>query len=145
MSDVYRICSQCGKRMNEIDHRFCPDCGADSHADLSVPESSLAIAATKAALPILVGTVSLALRFGLKLLQSRAAISAAQNASTLSRFSASLATNNASTLSTDSGSGKSNISKQGRRRIHIRTAWSMGDSNGNWRKGQSEHIIDIDE
>lgn len=139
MSDVYRICSNCGKRTSEIERRFCPDCGTDSHAELAVTESSLAFAASKAALPLLVGTVSLALRFGLKLLQSRAALSAAQNASTLSRFSAP------SAKSVPTVSSESSISKQSGRRIRIRAAWSMGDSNGNWQKGQSEHIIDIDE
>ena len=131
MSNVYRICSSCGKQTNELERRFCPDCGADSHAELAVAQSSLAVAAGKAAVPLLVGTVSLALRFGIKLLQSRTAISALHNANKVP--------------SLNSKSSESGLSKQNGRRIHIRSAWSISNSDGNWKKGKSEQIIDIDE
>lgn len=139
MSNVYRICPKCGSRTNEIERRFCPDCGSDSHAELSINESSLTVAASKAAVPLLVGATSLALRFGWKLIQSRVAMSAVHNANTLSRISSP------SSKVDRADSGNSTVPKRSGRRIHIRSAWAVGDSKGNWQKGESEQFIDIDE
>jgi hypothetical protein len=36
------------------------------------------------------------------------------------------------------------VQTQSRMKIHITTAWVVGDSNGNWREGRSEQTIEIE-
>jgi len=140
MSIVYRICPKCGSRSNETASRFCPTCGADSDTELALNESSLSVVASKAALPLLVGVTSFALRFGWKLLQSRVSMSAPHNANTLARVSSA----RISSRQPKSELDNTHSTGQPSRRIRIRSAWITGDSDGNWQKGESEHTIDID-
>lgn len=143
MSTVYRVCPKCGNRTDEIAIRFCPACGADSDTELALSESPLSIAASKAALPLLVGVTSFALRFGWKLLQSRARISAPYHkANTVARVSSKQPKNERADV--DDAHSISQPNRQPRRRIRIRSAWTAGDSDGNWQEGESEQIIDID-
>ena len=36
------------------------------------------------------------------------------------------------------------VQSQSRMKIHITTAWMVGDSSGNWREGRSEQTIEIE-
>src|SRR5258706_16414510 len=78
MSEIQRICAQCGKS-GALEARYCPHCGYDAQAGLPAPRNTLPVSIGKAALPILAGVASLALRAGWKLLQSRLAQSAIDN------------------------------------------------------------------
>lgn len=138
MSDIYRVCPKCGGRSNETTYRFCPTCGADSDLDLAVPDSSLISTASKAALPLFVSVTGVVLRFGWKLLQSRMAASALHNTSPITKSSQRASSQSASPQS-------ASPTKRAGRRIHIRSAWTMRDSKGNWRREDSEHIIDLDD
>ncbi len=68
MSDVKRICPQCGEAF-PLDARHCAHCGYNMDAALPVPQSSLPELVSKAAVPVLVGAASLAVSMGWKLLQ----------------------------------------------------------------------------
>jgi hypothetical protein len=37
------------------------------------------------------------------------------------------------------------IQRRPRRTIRIRSSWAVGDANGVWKKGASEHIIELDD
>jgi len=89
----------------------------------------------KAALPILAGAASLALHAGWKLLQQRLLTTATQ--------SAPLQTTTAKAIR----SRPQAITPQSRARrtIHIRSSWTVGDANGNWRQGSSEHMIEFED
>ena len=129
MSDVQRICPQCGQGA-PLNAQFCPHCGYDHDAALPAPQNTLPATIGRAALPVLAGAATLALRGGWKLLNSWLAQNAAQPPqprpeSTVQRE--------------ERPKGKA------RRTIHIRSSWTVGDSRGNWQQGSSEHHIDLDD
>lgn len=132
MSEITRICAQCGKQ-GALDARFCPHCGYDTQAGLPAPQSnSLPMVIGKAALPILAGVASLAVRAGWKLLKERLLQPPSQSTRTVAQPLAPRPT-------------APPAPRQARRTIHIRSAWAVGDANGVWRRGSSEHTIEIDE
>ncbi|MEZ4861048.1 MAG: zinc ribbon domain-containing protein [Caldilineaceae bacterium] len=128
MSEVQRICTQCGQA-GPLNARYCAHCGYDTEGALPVQRQNLPAVVVRAALPILAGAASLALRAGWKLLQNRLTTAAAESTSTALR----------TTPAPAAAPAKS------RRTIHIRSAWAVGDANGNWRRGESEHVIEIDD
>jgi len=89
----------------------------------------------KAALPILAGAASLALRAGWKLLQQRLA-TAADRAVTPAAHQP---------LSKAAAANQPAAPAKPRRTIHIRSSWAVGDARGNWRQGTSEHTIEIED
>lgn len=141
MSKIQRICEQCGES-GPLEARYCPHCGYDSQGSdphaLPVPRKQLPMALSKAALPILAGAASLVLRAGWKLLQQRLATTtpeeAAQALSNLARRPAA-----------PPQPAPQPATRRPRRTIHIRSNWAVGDANGVWRQGSSEHTIEIDE
>jgi hypothetical protein len=129
MSEIQRICVQCGQT-NPLETRYCARCGYDSQGALPAQRTSLPAVIGSAALPVLVGAASLAVRMGWKLLQSHLA----QNAAPQSPHAAPLASR-----------AEVTAAPRTRRTIRIRSTWSMGDANGVWRQGASEHIIELDD
>ena len=127
MSNVTRICTQCGHG-NAMDARYCAQCGYDSQSNLpAVPQVNLPALVGKAAVPVLVGAAGLALSAGWKLLNGLLTKPSPPTAQPIQlKKAAPLAT-------------------QGKRTIHIRTSWAVGDSRGNWQQGTSEHRIEFDE
>lgn len=127
MSQVQRICGECGGT-NPVEARYCAHCGADSQAALPAPRTSLPVAIGQAALPVLIGAAGLAMRAGWRLLQSKWARDLAQQA---------VAPRPAQPPATEPARPK--------RTLHIRSAWAVSDGQGNWRRGVSEHTIELDE
>ena len=127
MSDVSKICPQCGSS-NTLDARYCARCGCDTQSSLPALQNNLPLVLSKAAVPVLAGAVGLAASIGWKLLQgllnqtARPPINVARSESTAIQPAA----------------------QTPRRTIHIRTAWAIGDSSGNWRRGESEQTIEFD-
>ena len=67
MSDVSKICPQCGGG-NALDSRHCAHCGYDTQAALPMIPANLPVVLSKAAVPVLAGVAGLALSVGWKLL-----------------------------------------------------------------------------
>jgi hypothetical protein len=67
MSDVSKICPQCGSG-NALDTRFCAHCGYDTQSALPMVQGNLPMVLSKAAVPMLAGVAGLALSVGWKLL-----------------------------------------------------------------------------
>lgn len=139
MSEVQRICPHCGEA-GPLAARYCPHCGADSGAALPAPQSSFPLALTKAALPILAGAASLALRAAWKLLQSRMTATVTDQALHSLRTA-----RNAQPPAPATPPAVVSTSQRPHRTIRIRSAWSVTDGNGVHRSGVSEHQIEIDE
>lgn len=135
MSEVQRICSQCGEA-GPLAARYCPHCGNDREAMLPIQRSNFPLVLGKAALPLLAGVASLALRAGWKLLQSRVASNVTERAVESWRA--------ARTPQPLARPTQPPVAKP-RRTIRIRSAWAVTDGNGVRRSGVSEHQIDIDE
>lgn len=135
MSEVQRICPHCGEA-GPLTARYCPHCGADSQAALPAPQSNFPLALTKAALPILAGAASLALRAAWKLLQSRMTASITEQAVHSLRSARHPQPPAPTTPLTP---------QRPHRTIRIRSAWSVTDGNGVHRSGASEHQIEIED
>jgi hypothetical protein len=135
MSEVQRICAQCGEA-GPLAARYCPHCGADSQAALPAPRSTLPLALTKAALPILAGAASLALRAAWKLLQSRMSATVTEQAVQSLRTARS--------AQPPAPLAQAPVHRP-HRTIRIRSAWAVTDGNGVRRSGVSEHQIEIDD
>ena len=134
---MYRICPHCGKG-SSVEARHCAHCGADTQADLPIAQRNLPVSLAKVALPVLVGAASLALRAGWKLLQNYLAQRADQPPAPqpITRTTAQ---------PVKAQSEKVQPAKRPTTRIHIRSTWAVGDANGLWRQGSSEHTIEIEE
>ncbi len=98
----------------------------------------------RAAVPVLVGAASVALRIGWKLLQSRWAQEAAERAVEAALQKAQQAPAEPTQQSPD-GRRADVVESRSGRTVTIRSAWAVGDTNGVWRQGFSEHRIDLDE
>ena len=131
MGTVQRICENCGEG-GPIEARYCPHCGHDSQATLPSSVNNLPMIIGKAALPILAGAASLALRIGWKLLQERLE-------------STSLSQSTSGRSSTPTVPSQPSAPSRPRRTVHIRSTWAVGDANGIWRRGSSEHTIEFDD
>ncbi len=127
MSEVMRICTQCG-RGAPLAARYCPHCGYDAQAGLPVPSSpNLPAVIGRAALPVLVGIAGMAARAAWRLVQQRLAQPPAQAPAAPARRAGS------------------EVAPRPRRVIRIRSAWATGDVNGVWQQGMSEHTIELDD
>ncbi|GIV79828.1 zinc ribbon domain-containing protein [Litorilinea aerophila] len=139
MSNVRRICPQCGQD-SSLDARFCVRCGYDHEAALPARGNSLPAVVGRAALPVLAGVTSLALRAGWRLLLRKLN----------QRVSAPLSPQGAEASSTQVPARARPMPPQPaeprrRRVIHIRSTWAVGDAQGVWRQGSAEHTIEIEE
>jgi hypothetical protein len=135
MSNVQRVCPQCAAA-GSLNARYCAKCGYDFEGELPALASKLPLALGKAAVPVLVGAASVALRLGWKALQSRWAQAAAEKAVDVALHK---------TQSPPAPRPADAVERRPRRTVTIRSAWSVGDANGVWRQGYSEHRIDLDE
>lgn len=144
MSEVRRICAQCGAAV-ALDGRFCSGCGYDFENALPVSESNLPVALGKAALPMLVGAAGLMLRAGWKLAQSEWAKETARNVLDLAFNRAAQPPAPPPVQSAAQPPSAAAASSRPRRTIRIRTNWAEGDANGVWRRGSSDQTIEIDD
>lgn len=127
MSEIQRICPQC-QAGSPLDMRYCPRCGYDHQAELPMRQSSLPATVGKAAVPVLMGAATLVLRAGWKLLSSR------------------LSATEPLRVQPPAPAPRQEVAPRTTgRRIRIRSSWAIGDANGVWRQGSSEHIIEFDE
>lgn len=136
MSEIQRICAQCGKN-SPLEARYCAHCGYDTQAGLPAPRNTLPVSLAKAALPVFAGVASLAIRAGWKFLQSRMAQAAIQSAA-----------DNVIPIpkaTTPAPQTTQPAPQRARRTVHIRSSWAVGDANGVWQKGNSEHTIEFDD
>lgn len=129
MSQIQRICPQCTGSA-PVDSRYCPHCGYDAQAQLPVQQNNLPAAIGRAALPVLAGVATLALRTAWRLLNDRLAEQALKTAEPPQR----------PTVQRDAPP-----KRRSGRSVHIRSAWTIGDGKGNWQQGASEHTIDFDD
>lgn len=129
MANVQRICDNCGES-GPLEARYCPHCGYDREATLPAPTRNLPMVIGKAALPVLAGAASLALRVGWKILQQRlnAPPTVTAAPTEVARPPQSVPT-----------------STRPRRTVRIRSTWAVGDATGRWQQGSSEHIIEFDD
>ncbi|MYC94505.1 MAG: hypothetical protein F4X14_05990 [Caldilineaceae bacterium SB0661_bin_32] len=126
MSEVFRVCPNCGQNV-AMAARHCGECGYNAQGGYPLEgRNTLPEVVAKVGLPVAAGLAGLALRAGLQLLQKQLPALAG---GALSR----------SAPPTQSRKG------QGRRSIHIRSKWSVGDRNGVWRSGEEEHTIEVDD
>jgi hypothetical protein len=144
MSEVQRICPQC-TTAGPLSARYCARCGHDFEGELPAPQNNLPVVLGRAALPVLVGAASVALRLGWKALQSRWAQEAAERAveAAIGKTQQQPATPPTQGQPVERPSHA--VQSRSRRTVTIRSAWSVGDANGIWRQGFSEHQIDFDE
>lgn len=143
MSDVQRVCPQCAAA-GPLTARYCARCGYDFQGELPVPQNNLPVMLGRAAVPVLVGAASVALRIGWKVLQSRWAQAAAEKAvdAAIHKIQSSPAP---SPQQSPAPRPTDVVDLRSRRTITMRSAWSVGDANGVWRQGYSEQRIDLDE
>jgi len=134
MSDVSRVCSQCGGKV-ALDSRFCGRCGYDTIAGLPAEQRKLPMQLAAAALPVAAGLASWAVRSGWKLLRARLEDMASNTPAVVDP--------------TAPASRRAGPAQQERRRpkhtIRIRSTWAVNDGKGVWRQGAEEHIIDFEE
>ncbi len=123
---VHRVCPQCGGNV-ALDARYCPHCGVDTRAGLPMERSALPAHLGRAALPVAAGLAGFVLRAGWHLLRRRL-FRLGEQAGSPSR-----------------GPVPTPLARQGRRVLRIRTWWAVGDANGLWRQGRTEHIIELEE
>jgi hypothetical protein len=136
MSEITRICSQCGQS-TAIETRYCPHCGYDSEAGLPAPRAAnLPVIISRAALPVLAGAASLAIRAIWQLAKSRLTAAAVDHTAHLAAKPKPVAP----------PAAPDNISPTQRpgKTIHIRSSWAVGDANGIWQQGVSEHTIKVE-
>jgi hypothetical protein len=126
MSEVNRICSQCGGNV-PLQTRYCGTCGYDTSSGLPVHRTNLPATVGKAALPVVAGLAGLALRTGWKLLQAQLTQMATRQAQTAPLARQEPPARHSQTV------------------IRIRSKWIVGDGKGNWKQGSEEHTIEIDE
>lgn len=106
-------------------------------------QQNLPMVIGKAALPVLAGVASLALRAGWKLLRSRLAQEAAQNAIQVGASKAATSLVNAAKNAPAPATQSDPVPKV-KRTIRIRSTWAVGDANGIRQQGSSDHTIEID-
>lgn len=138
MSRVERVCVQCGAG-NPIEARYCAHCGYDnqegSQAALPAQRTNLPAVIGQAALPVLFGVASLAVRVGWKFLQNRMAQSA------VPKVQQPLAPQPRQEVTRPDVT----LSRRAKRTIRIRSAWAINNGDGIWRQGTSEQTIEFDE
>ena len=143
MSDVQRVCPQC-TAAGPLSARYCARCGYDFEGQLPALQNNLPVMLGRAAVPVLVGAASVALRIGWKVLQSRWTQAAAERAVDAAIHKVQ-STPAAAPQQAPAPRAAEVVDPRTRRSITIRSAWSVGDANGVWRQGYTEHRIDLDE
>lgn len=143
MSEVQRICPQC-TAAGPLNARYCPACGYDFEGSLPAIQSNLPVVLTTAAVPVLVGAASIALRLGWRALQGRWAREAAKKAVDVAINKVQSTTPHPDSAPTVRQQTDIEQTRH-RRTVTIRSAWSVADSNGVHRQGFTEHRIDLDE
>ena len=140
MTNVNRICPGCGQP-SPLDAHHCPNCGYDHEAGLPVPQRNLPATIGKAALPILAGAAGLAVRAVWKLVQNRLTQDAVY------RVATNVTSPNAKAPIKPVAAEEpiTVAASRPKRTIHIRSSWAVGDANGMWRQGSSEHTIEFDD
>ena len=134
MSDVQRICPECGGG-SPMHAQHCPDCGYDSQSGLPMQRTNtLPVTLSKAALPVLAGAAGLALRAGWRLLQGRMTTAIAQQTADQA-IQVPPATRQPDEIQ----------ARRPRRTVRIRSTWAVGDARGAWQQGSSEHVIEFDD
>jgi len=136
MSSVTRLCSRCSYG-NPLETQFCGRCGADMQAShLPVArDNNLPALIRSAAMPVLAGITTLAVSAGIRLVQG------------LMRQALAAATQTAPASTALQRNAPAEVVPVARRNrtIRIRSSWAVTDGQGNFRQGQSEHVIDLDE
>ena len=132
MSTIYRVCPECGEQ-SQLEAKHCAHCGFNHEGGVPALQKNLPLVMGKAALPLLAGALSLAARAGWKLLQGRIEQSAPQ----------ARTPRNHAPVATTSDADSAPLTP--RKVIHIRSSWAIGDAAGTWRRGSSEHTIEIHE
>jgi predicted amidophosphoribosyltransferase len=136
MNEITRICGQCGKS-SPLDAQYCPHCGYDTQGNLPVASSTgLPATLRTVALPLVAGVASLAMRAAWKLLRSRFTHQLAQQA---------MMTVAARQVQPLKPQVDQTPARRLRRTIRIRSAWTVGDANGTWRQGTSDHTIELED
>ncbi len=128
---ITRICVAC-KNDVAIADQFCPTCGADTQSALVVGENHSLWQKAEQSLPVILTLAVVLLRVGFRLGQAawfRQALSLWAKGSR----SAEAAPNS---LQRKTGEKKS-------RRFHIRSRWTIRDSQGREHQGTEEHLIDV--
>ncbi len=139
MSNIQRICPSCGAS-GPVSAQFCERCGqnfehrASSGSTLPVRRSSLPAVASTAALPLLAGAASLALRAVWRLLQAH-----------LREQNAQVAPRQGKAQTAITPASPQPPAPSGRRTIRIRSTWVVGGPDGVYRHGASDHTIEIDD
>lgn len=129
MSDTHRICPACRNAI-AIEDPFCPACGLDTQSELA-PRAPTGLRARDTALPILLAAGAVVLRTGIALARNPWVQNLVKRAVGRSRPPAQAA------RTPDQSPDRS------RRRIHIRSRWTVRDERGHRRQGAEEHIIDL--
>jgi hypothetical protein len=135
MSDVSRVCAQCGGKV-ALDSRFCGGCGYDTAAGLPVAQRNVPAQIATVALPVAASLAGWAVRAGWKLLRSRLEEMAKNPPAVAAQRPAPVPR---SIVPVPEADGRA------KRTIRIRSTWAVGDGKGVWRQGAEEHIIDIEE
>ena len=140
MNNVSRICPQCSSN-TPLDSRHCPQCGYDTQTGLPMQtQTNLPVLIGKAALPVLAGVASLALRLGWKLIRSRMA----QDALHYGARKAASSIMNAAKAPPAAQPG-TNVAAKAKRTIRIRSTWVVGDADGIRQQGASDHTIEFED
>ncbi len=128
MSEVFRICPNCGQNV-AMAARHCGECGYNAQGGYPLESrNTLPEVVAKVGLPVAAGLAGLALRAGLQLLQKQ-----------LPALASNALSRSAPRPPAQSRRGRSS------RSIHIRSKWAVGDRNGVWRSGEEERTIEIDD
>lgn len=162
MNKIYRLCAHCG-RNGPIEADHCPHCGYNRLKESDIPknafdnpkdhlpakQNSLPAKLAKAALPVLVGAAGIAARAGWQLIQSRLTAAAHQQSIDKTLYPnksghSPLSRKQQSTQGDVARNAAQSIDRRPRHTIHIRSQWAVGDANGQWRRGASEHTIEIE-
>lgn len=140
MTEVYRICQNCGEQ-SQLSTSYCPHCGANVATGVPVTsQKHLPIPTGKALLPLAAGAVGLLARAAWKLVQSKEIKQAALHAVeqvVQDKLSGQQGSKPAARTTT--------VHTKSRRTIRIQSRWAVGNEAGVQRRGQSEHIIEIDD
>jgi len=144
MSNIHRVCPECSARV-AMEARYCAQCGYDAEMGVPATERQLPATLGKAALPILAGAAGLAVRAAWRLLQNRAVQEAAQNVAQNALQKMAQPQPPATPESRPQPRPWAESARTPRRTIRIRSSWAVGDANGIWRHGTSEHTIELDD
>lgn len=141
MADVHRICAACGKD-TPLEARHCPHCGHDTVAGLPMKsESALPAVVGKAALPVLATAGTLVARVMWRLVREKLLAAAA----TPVAQPPAVRSAQQHPAAPPAAQPTTQPAMRRGRSIRIRTSWSVGDAQGNYRQGYTDQQIDFDD